>query len=83
MEEKIGEVFKYFKKPGVAALKIDSGNLSTGDKIRFEGEHTDFEQEVGSMEIDGEDVEEVGPGDEVGIKVKQRVRPNDDIYKVD
>lgn len=83
MEEKIGEVFKYFKKPGVAALKIDYGKLSTGDKIRFEGEHTNFEQKVESMEIEGEEVEEVGPGDEVGIKVKERVRPNDDIYKIE
>ncbi len=83
MEEKIGEVFKYFKKPSVAALKIEEGNLSTGDKIRFEGEHTDFEQKVESMEIDSEEVEEVGPGDEVGIKVEKRVRSNDEIFKVD
>jgi len=83
MEEKIGEVFKYFKKPSVAAIKIDNGKLSLGDRVRFEGENTDFEQEITSMEIEGDEVEQVGPGDDVGIKVKERVRPNDEIIKLD
>ncbi len=82
MEEKIGKVFKYFKKPSVAAIKIDKGKLSIGDKVRFEGENTDFEQEITSMEIDGDEVEQVEPGDEVGIKVDSRVRPNDDLIKL-
>ncbi|MBS3782743.1 MAG: translation elongation factor-like protein [Candidatus Thermoplasmatota archaeon] len=83
MEEKIGKVFKYFKEPSVAAIKIERGELSIGDKVRFEGENTDFEQEIQSMEIEGEEVEEVGPGDDVGIKVKERVRPNDEVIKLD
>lgn len=82
MSEKVGEVFKYFRKPSVAAIKIDSGTIETGDKIRFKGEHTDFTQTIESMEIDGEDVEKVGPGDDVGIKVKERVRSNDEVLKV-
>ncbi len=82
MEQKIGKVFKFFKEPSVAALKIESGNLKVGDRVRFQGEHTDFEQEINSMEIEGEEVEEVGPGDEVGIKVESRVRPNDEIIKL-
>jgi len=83
MEEKIGKVFKYFKKPSVAAIKIDKGKLSIGNKVRFKGENTDFEQEITSMEIEGDEVEEVGPGDDVGIKVKERVRPNDEVIKLD
>lgn len=83
MEEKVGKVFKYFKKPSVAAVKIDKGKLSIGDKVRFSGENTDFEQEINSMEIEGEEVEEVGPGDDVGLKVKKRVRPNDEVIKLD
>jgi len=82
MEEKIGKVFKYFKKPSVAAIKIDKGKLSIGDKVRFEGENTDFEQEITSMEIEGDEVEQVEPGDEVGIKVDSRVRPNDNLIKL-
>jgi len=83
MEEKIGKVFKYFKEPSVAAIKIENGKLSIGDEVHFKGENTDFKQEITSMEIEGDEVEEVGPGDDVGIKVKERVRPNDKVIKLD
>ncbi len=80
MEEKVGSVFKYFRKPKVAAVKIESGEVKIGDKLRFKGEHTDFVQEVKSMQIDMEEVDEVAAGDDVGIKVDQRVRPNDEVF---
>ncbi len=83
MEEKVGEVFKYFRKPEVAAIKIRSGKLEVGDTVRFKGEHTDFTQEVESMQIDQDSVEKVEAGDDVGIKVKERVRPNDEVFRVD
>ncbi len=34
------------------------------------------------MQIEQDSVEKVGPGDDVGIKVKERVRPNDEVYKI-
>lgn len=80
--EKIGKVFKYFKEPSVAAIKIEEGKLEVGDKVRFKGENTDFEQKIESMEIEGTEVEEVKSGDKVGIKVDERVRPNDEIIKI-
>lgn len=82
MEEEVGKVFKYFKKPGVAAVKIDSGEVEIGDTLHFKGEHTDFEQKIESMQIEQDSVEKVGPGDDVGIKVNKRVRPNDKVFKV-
>ena len=82
MEEEVGKVFKYFKKPGVAAVKIDSGEVEIGDTLHFKGEHTDFEQKIESMQIEQDSVEKVGPGDDVGIKVNERVRPNDKVLKV-
>jgi putative protease len=81
-KEKIGVVFKYFAKPEVAAIMIESGTLTVGDKILIQGATTDFEQTVDSMEIDNEAVESAGSGQSVGIKVKERVRPNDIVYKV-
>jgi len=80
--ELIGNVESYFSKIGVAAIKL-SGDLKVGDKIKIKGHTTDFEQKVDSMQIDREDVEEASDGDEIGIKVKDRVRPNDKIYKVE
>lgn len=84
MEEKeaVGMVFKFFAKPSVAAINITSGELSVGDTIWIIGETTDFTQVVESMEIDNVSVDKVTAGADVGIKVKDRVRPNDKVYKV-
>lgn len=84
MEEKeeVGMVFKFFAKPCVAAINITSGELSIGDTIWIKGETTDFTQVIESMEIDRVPVDKVTAGDDVGIKVKDRVRPHDRVYKV-
>lgn len=79
---KIGRVFKYFAKPMVAAIQIEEGSLKVGDKIAIQGHTTDIEQIVESMEIDRNPIQEASPGQAVGIKVVDRVRPNDFVYKV-
>lgn len=82
VEEKIGVVTHFFNHINVAAIKITHGELKVGDTIHISGAHTDFEQEVNSMEIDRESIDTATPGDEIGMKVKKRVRENDDVYKV-
>ena len=82
VEEKIGVVDHFFTKVGVAAVRITNGDLKIGDTIHFVGTHTDFTQKVDSMEIDRKPVERVTVGDDVGIKVKERVRENDIVYKI-
>lgn len=81
-EEQVAVVVKYFAKPSVAALQIQ-GAVKTGDILRFQGHTTDFTQKVTSMEIDNKSVEEVNPGDLVGIKTSERVRESDKVYKVE
>jgi putative protease len=84
MEEKeeIGRVFKFFAKPSVAAINITSGELAVGDTIQILGETTDFTQTIDSMEIDRVKVEKASAGQGVGIKVIDRVRPNDKVFKL-
>jgi putative protease len=82
VEEKIGEVHHFFSKVNVAAIKIVNGTLSIGDTIHIVGAHTDFEQKVESMQINLKPVESVKTGDDVGIKVIDRVRENDIVYKI-
>jgi translation initiation factor IF-2 len=81
-ESKVGEVVKFFAKPSVAAIVITDGTLKPGDTIHFKGHTTDFTQKVDSMQIDNESVNEAAVGDDVGIKVDERVRPGDVAYKV-
>jgi translation elongation factor EF-1alpha len=53
-----------------------------GDTIRIKGHTTDLEEVVESMQIEHAQVEEAGPGDKIGIKVQDRVRGGDHVYKV-
>ncbi len=82
VEEKVGVVEHFFTKISVAAIKITDGELKIGDTIHIVGATTDFKQKVESMQINKQPVEIAKPGDEVGIKVIDRVRENDVVYKV-
>lgn len=81
-EEKVGRVQKFFAKPSVAAIEVTAGVLRIGDKLHFKGHTTDFEDTIASMQIEREPIEEAKPGDLIGIKVKERVRENDTVYKI-
>jgi translation elongation factor EF-1alpha len=81
-EQKVGEVIKFFSKPSVAAIKVTEGMLAVGDRIKIKGHTTDFEDQIQSMEVDNKPVENAGPGALIGIKVKDRVREKDLVYKV-
>lgn len=81
-EEEVGRVSNYFSRIGVAAIEITSGTIKVGDTIRIKGVKTDFTQMIDSMEIDRRPIEMAQKGSSVGIKVKDRVRPNDVVFKV-
>lgn len=80
-EKKVGEVIKFFAKPSVAAIKITEGTLTVGDKILIKGHTTDLQEEIKSMQIDNVQVEKAEAGQLIGIKVKDRVREGDTVYK--
>jgi len=81
-EEQVGVVVKFFVKPSVAAIEVTSGSIKTGDLLKYKGHTTDFDEQVTSMEKDNQVIDEAKVGDLIGIKVKDRVRENDKIYKV-
>ncbi len=81
METEVGKVKDYFAKIGVAGIEL-TGLLSVGDTIHIKGHTTDFSQKVESMQIEHDNVEEAKAGDSIGIKVDDRVRSNDTVYKV-
>jgi len=81
-EKKIGEVIKYFGKVGVAAIRLLEGSLKVGETIHIVGHTTDVTQGIDSMQIENKSVQEAGPGADIGIKIKDRVREHDVVYKV-
>ena len=80
-EEAIGKVMDFFARPVVAGIDL-TGTLKVGDRIHILGHTTDLEFTVDSMQIDNASVSEAGAGTEVGIKVSDRVRHGDTVYKV-
>jgi len=81
-EEKIGEVVKFFSKPSVAAIKITEGELKVGDTIKITGHTTDMTSLVESMESDNQKIVKAVQGDFIGVKVSDRVRPGDEVFRV-
>jgi translation elongation factor EF-1alpha len=80
-EVEIGKVTDFFAKPVVAGIEL-SGMLRIGDKIHIKGSSTDVELAVESMQIERVNITEGKPGDLIGIKVADRVRRGDRVYKI-
>jgi translation elongation factor EF-1alpha len=80
-EERVGVVNDYFAKIGVAGIDLE-GTLRAGDTIHIKGHTTDIEQAVDSMQVEHAQVPEAKKGDAIGIKVKDRCRGGDVVYKV-
>ncbi len=81
-EEKVGFVEHYFDKIAVAAIKLADGGLAVGDKIHIKGHTTDFEQSVDSIQIEHATVSKADKGADIGVKVKEKVRQHDEVFKV-
>jgi putative protease len=80
-KKKVGVVTHYFGKIGVAAIMLEDV-LEVGSRISIEGTSTNFEQNVESMQVDRESIQKGKSGQEIAIKVLDRVRENDIVYVV-
>ena len=82
METKVGTITHYYTDLGVAVVEL-SEPLEVGNTIHIQGATTDFTQEVSSMQIDNDSIEKANAGDDIGMKVTDRVREGDNVYKVE
>jgi putative protease len=77
----IGKIEHYYQKIGVAIVQLED-ELLVGDEISIEGPGTNFTQTVESMQIEHESVKTAKSGDAIGLKVVDKVREKDQVYKV-
>ncbi|OGY10609.1 MAG: hypothetical protein A3A58_02845 [Candidatus Blackburnbacteria bacterium RIFCSPLOWO2_01_FULL_41_27] len=81
-DTKVGKITHFYDKIGVAVLALTS-SLKVGDRIRFvRGGEDLFEQEVESMQVEHESVEEAKSGDEVGLKTTEQIKDGAEVFKV-
>ena len=80
-EEEVGKVSDFFAHPVVAGIEL-TGTLKVGDQVHIKGHTTDLEFTIGSMQINNVNVNEAKAGDAIGVKVSDRVRHGDIVYKV-
>ena len=81
-EKQIGAVDHFFSNISVGMIKLTDG-LKVGDKIHIKGSTSDFTQGISSMQIDRVPAEEGKAGDIISLKVEQKVRKDDAVYKVE
>ncbi len=82
MEEKlIGEVTHYYGKLGVAIVKFKR-DVGVGETVHFKGASTDFSQKIDSLQYDHKAIDTAKKGEEVGVKVKDKVREGDEVFEV-
>lgn len=80
--EEIGIITDFFSRVSAASIQLSNGSLKVGDKILIQGHTTNLEQIIESMQIEKQPVSEAKAGDVIGIKVSERVRKHDKVYKV-
>ena len=77
----VGEVIHFFSNINVAVIKL-SAALKKGDRISIEGATTNIQQDVSSMQVKHKEIESAKKGQEIGMKVSDRVREGDKVYKI-
>ncbi|MFA5392433.1 MAG: hypothetical protein WC306_01920 [Candidatus Paceibacterota bacterium] len=77
----VGKITHYYGEINVAIVKL-SAILKIGDKVHLKGHEIDFEQTVSSMQVEHQNVKIAKKGEEIGLKVDQKIREGDEVYLV-
>lgn len=80
-EELIGTVSDFFARPVVAGITLHAP-VKVGDTLKIKGHTTELEFAVASMQINNAFVQGAKAGDSIGVKVPDRVRRGDAVYKI-
>ena len=80
----VAKGIKYFDKIGVAEFEMESGNLKVGDEILITGPTTGaVMQTIEEIRVDLKPVDETVKGERFSLKVNEKIRPSDRLYKME
>ena len=80
-DTKVGTITHFYDKIGVAVINVLSP-IKVGDRIKISGHDKEFEQEIASLQVEHQNIDQAKKGDNVGMKVDQPVKDGDEVYKV-
>lgn len=80
-ENQIGTVDHFYSNISVSMIKL-SDTLKVGEKIRIKGKSAELVMDVASMQINRVPAQEGKAGDIVSVKVEQKVKPGDAVFRV-
>ncbi|MBI4363391.1 MAG: hypothetical protein HY545_00910 [Candidatus Doudnabacteria bacterium] len=80
-EQAVGKVVHYYAKPMVAIIEL-AAPVKAGDTLHFKGAHDDYTQQIKQMQFEHQDIAEGSVGQQVGVKVDQKVHDNDQVFLV-
>ena len=76
----VGVVTNFYKKAGVAEVKVEAYGIKVGDNLMVQGNKTGvFEQKIESMQVDHKEIKSIKKG-MVGIKLNQTARLKDKVF---
>ncbi len=79
----IGKGLKYFSNLGVAEFLMETQSLKVGDEILITGPTTGaVMQTVDEIRVDLKPVQETVKGEKFSIKVNEKIRPSDKLFKM-
>ena len=78
----VGQVTHYFTAIGVGIIKVKK-SFKKGNRLHFKGSTTNFYQNAYSMQLNHKDIATAPKGEQIGLKVDQRVREGDKVYLVE
>ena len=80
-DTKVGTITHFYDKIGVAVINVLSP-IKVGDRIKISGHDKEFEQEIASLQVEHQNIDQAKKGDNVGMIVDQPVKDGDEVYKV-
>lgn len=81
-EKPIGKITHFFGNISVGVIEL-TDTLKAGDKVKIMANGGEFEQVIQSMQIDRQPVQEAGAGQSIGVKLDQKAKEGDIVYKVE
>jgi len=82
VREYVGKVTNFFQRPSVAEITVETGSVSVGDTLQFEGATTGvYETVVKEVRVDLKPVEHVAKGEACSVVTEVLVRRGDKVYK--